>query len=212
MQAVDFTLREALYFWWSGGSLSGSSIHGVQILWVGRAGKVLQYIGALTILIDIIGPRKLVAIGISLRRIKLNALARREIDTSIKYVTDTFQLLFHSKNQMEAKRRSARESNYFIYDIITATALGISSAAMLSSDALRGVPLAVALTLFFYGIVSPFATALITILFGLASVIVGATILPLVVKFFTSPTGEQYAKAIGLSIGTLGFLLDLSTS
>lgn len=212
MQAMDFTLHEALNFWWSGGSLSDSFIHGIRTLWIGRVGKLLQYIGALTILIDIIGPQKLVAIGISLRRIKLDSLARREICASVKYVADTLQVLFHPKNQIEPARKSARTSKYFIYDIIAATSLGIFSAVALSNNALEGVLLALALTLFFFGVVSPFITALIAISFGFFSVIVGATVLPFLAKVFTSPTGERYAKAIGLSIGTLGFILDLSTS
>lgn len=53
--------------WANGTSVLHMELWGVDVLWWGRIGKVLQFVGALTVILDIIGPERLLGFGESLR-------------------------------------------------------------------------------------------------------------------------------------------------
>jgi hypothetical protein len=63
----DISLIEAWRLWWSGDSIVNFHLFGIPILWLGRAGKFLEFIGAATVVADIIGPERLRAFGAKLR-------------------------------------------------------------------------------------------------------------------------------------------------
>ncbi|MDF5752937.1 hypothetical protein [Spongiactinospora sp. TRM90649] len=51
---------EAWGIWWEGKSTLGHDLFGVMsMVWVGRIGKVLSFVGGLTILLDIVGAERL---------------------------------------------------------------------------------------------------------------------------------------------------------
>lgn len=60
---VDLTLIEAWNLWWSGKQLVDHSIHGAPVLWLSRAGKMLAFLAGATIVLDAIGPERLVKWG-----------------------------------------------------------------------------------------------------------------------------------------------------
>ncbi|MFC7327213.1 hypothetical protein [Marinactinospora rubrisoli] len=60
---MDLTISEALILWWSGQQISGHSLHGVPVLWLGRAGKLAAFLAGTTIVLDLIGPQRLVEWG-----------------------------------------------------------------------------------------------------------------------------------------------------
>ncbi|MFI7610669.1 hypothetical protein ACIBP6_05445 [Nonomuraea terrae] len=53
---VDVGYFEAWQIWFSGKSLSGLSLHGMPMIWVGRLGKIVAFVGGLTVILDIVGP------------------------------------------------------------------------------------------------------------------------------------------------------------
>jgi hypothetical protein len=57
------SLWEALQAWFSGESLEGRQIWAVSTIWLTRAGKILQFLGGLAVILDIIGPERLREIG-----------------------------------------------------------------------------------------------------------------------------------------------------
>jgi len=63
----DISLIDAWRLWWSGASLLNFSLFGIPVLWLGRGGKVIEFIGAATIVADIVGPEKLRAFAARLR-------------------------------------------------------------------------------------------------------------------------------------------------
>lgn len=56
---TNLGLLDAWNLWLDGQSTIGHTLYGIPIIWVGRAGKVLAFISAFTILIDILGPERI---------------------------------------------------------------------------------------------------------------------------------------------------------
>ncbi|MEU8356490.1 hypothetical protein AB0C27_10820 [Nonomuraea sp. NPDC048882] len=55
--------------WWSGSSLTGSQLWGLQLTYWARIGKLLQFMAGLTVILDLIGPEPLRAFGKRLLRV-----------------------------------------------------------------------------------------------------------------------------------------------
>ncbi|SJZ94475.1 hypothetical protein SAMN02745673_01973 [Marinactinospora thermotolerans DSM 45154] len=64
---MDLPLVEAWELWWSGRQLTDHSLHGVSVIWLGRIGKLLSFVAGCTIILDLIGPERLVAWGDRMR-------------------------------------------------------------------------------------------------------------------------------------------------
>ncbi|WP_096595782.1 hypothetical protein [Calothrix sp. NIES-2098] len=64
----EISYLEAWQLWFSGQQTSSYLLWGMQILWWGRIGKVIQLISALTILAEIIGAERIRKFGKSLRK------------------------------------------------------------------------------------------------------------------------------------------------
>ncbi|MCK9870324.1 hypothetical protein UIS43_10930 [Nocardiopsis sp. LDBS0036] len=58
---MDITLAEAWTLWWSGQQLTDHTIHGLSVLWLARLGKLLAFLAGTTIVLDVIGPERLIA-------------------------------------------------------------------------------------------------------------------------------------------------------
>lgn len=62
----EISIFDAWTSWLSGHLSPNATIWGVSIFWWGRIGKIMQVIGAITIIADIIGPEKIRKFGSSL--------------------------------------------------------------------------------------------------------------------------------------------------
>ncbi|MFI6712853.1 hypothetical protein ACIBF7_40895 [Nonomuraea sp. NPDC050478] len=58
---VDLSLPDAWNLWLSGRSISDMTLWGIPTIWWGRGGKVLSFLAAATVILDIIGPETLKA-------------------------------------------------------------------------------------------------------------------------------------------------------
>ena len=63
----DVGLIEAWKLWFSGDLPTNTILWGINILWWERIGKLMQLLGAATIIADIIGPEKIRRFGTSLQ-------------------------------------------------------------------------------------------------------------------------------------------------
>jgi hypothetical protein len=66
---THLTLFETWHNWRSGHLDPELVLWGIRLLWWARVGKILQIIGAVTVLVDIIGPRKLRRMGKRLKEL-----------------------------------------------------------------------------------------------------------------------------------------------
>jgi hypothetical protein len=56
-------LGDVLSIWFSGRQTSGSTLWGLSMVWCGRIGKLMQFVAGFVVVLDLIGPNRLRAIG-----------------------------------------------------------------------------------------------------------------------------------------------------
>ncbi|MER6509422.1 hypothetical protein ABT158_21550 [Nonomuraea sp. NPDC001636] len=56
---IDVSLYDAWQLWLSGKSAAGTKLWGVPMIWWGRGGKIVSFIAAATVLLDVVGPERL---------------------------------------------------------------------------------------------------------------------------------------------------------
>jgi|SRR6266853_2395283 len=64
----DLSIYDAWRLWWNGVPLQDYTLWGHKMLWYARGGKFLEFLGALTIVIDIVGPARIRKTGENLRQ------------------------------------------------------------------------------------------------------------------------------------------------
>ncbi len=65
---IDLNIFGAIHTWALGQKLDGMCVHGINVVWLSRAAKLLAFFSAGTLLIDIVGPRRAVAWAVVIRR------------------------------------------------------------------------------------------------------------------------------------------------
>jgi hypothetical protein len=212
MSTQDLTLIGAWHTWWTVGSLSTMSIHGVPVTWIGRFGKLLQYIGALTVVLDIIGAVKLSHIAVSLKSINFGGIARRDALDAVRFAGHSLLGFLHSGKESPHHQAAARNSRYFWTDIAIALVLGSALAVVFAQGFIDGIVLFLLFTLFSYALLSPIVTAVFIALLALSGYVASVLFVSPIAALLSRPAADRYAKAVGLAVGTVGFVLDLIAS
>lgn len=196
-------LFDAWRLWWEGHSVLDLELWGLEITWWGRIGKVLQFVGALTVVLDIIGPERLLAFGDSLR----------------------------TASPFRGVVGRARERWQPLWEWARAARAGTPSVDLTSSETRRGiVQLAVRGGLLVLGLVIGLVFAswgwllVLAVLVGglafiaLAAVVslVGQAVFTVVIKPFATviarPNIDAWAKSAGIVLLMAGFHFDLLAS
>ncbi|ETK31651.1 hypothetical protein [Microbispora sp. ATCC PTA-5024] len=60
---TNLGLLDAWSLWLDGQSTIGHTLYGIPMIWVGRAGKILAFISAFAVLVDIVGPDRISRYG-----------------------------------------------------------------------------------------------------------------------------------------------------
>ena len=212
MHPQDFTFFNAWIAWWTTGPISGSCLYGIPVLWLGRIGKLLQYFGALTVLLDIIGPARVSQFGASLRQLDLGTVTRRDALDASKFVAHIFMAQFHPGQEATRHQELAKQSKYAIVDATVACVLGTACSALFSGSIFEGLVLFLVFSLFFYALVSPIITALIAGAIGMTGFALDFLLITPLSKLLASPAADRYAKGLGLGVATIGFFMDLLAS
>ncbi|MFL9499603.1 hypothetical protein ACJMQP_06030 [Rhodopseudomonas palustris] len=109
---------EAINIWFSGGKLDGYCIYGVNTSWIGRLGKVIGFISALTILIDIVGERRIEVGLIDLQK-KLLAVASQYFDA-----LQIVDIAFDQRPDMDTPETRTAEKFIAVVTILLMVLLG----------------------------------------------------------------------------------------
>lgn len=86
-------LLEAWHTWSAGQPTGDLLLWKLPILWWGRIGKLAQFAGALTVILDLVGPERLRAWGRSLHRRSSQPLAQR-VPGALRTIRDVFAVMF----------------------------------------------------------------------------------------------------------------------
>jgi hypothetical protein len=106
---LDVGLDDAWRHWLSGDSLEQARLWGINILWWGRIGRLLEFAAALTIIAEIIGPERLRAFGRSLRT---RVTARRALGlawaTLLWAWVWIYEQVIHDEDVTETRERAGK--------------------------------------------------------------------------------------------------------
>ena len=106
---MNVSLLEAWRLWLSGEPLAGMDLWGLSITWWGRIGKILEFVAAYGVIVEIAGPTRLRKYGESLR----DLVPRRTIDATLQstraWAWANLRFLF-SRPGSEKEKRALQES------------------------------------------------------------------------------------------------------
>ena len=120
----------AWHLWVSGKSLTGLKLWGIDIIWWGRIGKILEFLAAYGVIVEIAGPKRLRRYGESLRHLVPGSTIIRVFNSTQLWARATVRFFF-SRSVSEAHRR-AREESYlsgpmFYLHVFSSLALAVVS-------------------------------------------------------------------------------------
>lgn len=128
----EISIFTAWKLWLTGDLPSDVMIWGVSIFWWGRIGKIMQFVGAITIVADIIGPERIRDFGASLH----TAITRMNL---FRFLEDCFEwyiiifryTLMKDYTDESPIKKSSRYTrldaiNYFICLLITILVIGLA--------------------------------------------------------------------------------------
>ncbi len=203
------SLWDAWREWAAGNDTLDLVLWGLEIRWWGRIGKMLQFAGALTVILDIVGPERLIAFGASLReaapfRGMVGRVRRRwqPLWDWVRGVAGGVTAGQRERTAAQADRLRRASLRYLLPRVVLfvvglAVALLFASwgwllvlAVLLGGAALLGLAALVSLagSAAYYGVIRPFAT-LISI-----------------------PAVDAWAKSVGIVLVAAGFHFDLLAS
>lgn len=92
---------EAWGRWWAGESLAGTVMWGQQMLFWGRMGKLVQFVGGLVAVLDIVGAERVEAWGRQLKERSVHTHRRTFLESRRQFSKTLWQLRLHEKKSAQ---------------------------------------------------------------------------------------------------------------
>lgn len=211
----EISIFEAWKLWLTDHLPSDVIIWGVNVFWWGRLGKMMQFVGAITIIADIIGPEKIRSFGASLHTAITRANLIRFLEDCFEWYTVIFRYTLMKDYTDEApSKKTARYTrldaiNYVICFLITV--LIIVLAKLYSTGWIVLIEAAIIFGCLLVSI-SPLITVFVIVfLIGFELVINFFFIKPLAWTL-EHPSFERFTKVISLLLLLIGFHFELLAS
>jgi hypothetical protein len=212
---MDVTLVQAWGDWAAGKPIAHAHLWGLNVLWWGRIGKLGELTAGLTIVADIVGPKRIRSFGHSLHH-------RFDARSAVRSLLTTFRWLAAMGKYAAAKRGSAEEEQALgraVDEFTAATFVNFAVGAVLSVGlvaVLRGwsVGLVQAVPLYFVVVVtvSPVVTALL--IFGVIALglVVDTLVFEPLAWVLDRDAVERWIKVTSVLLLVAGFHFDLLAS
>jgi uncharacterized membrane protein YdcZ (DUF606 family) len=191
-------------------------------LWWGRLGKIVEFLAALAVVADIIGPERLRRYGKSLHGAMNLHSIRSNIVLAFNLIKDSIlYILGNPKRQNKTALDRVLESPFANLDIGTAAILTVIALYLLISENLSfSSPLpwwawllmTPAIFLAVYGVVSPFVTSLVIILSMLLGLIIDTIFIEPLAWIMERESIDRLIKIVSIALLLIGFHFDLLAS
>jgi hypothetical protein len=109
---MSVSLFGAWHLWWSGKSLTGTTLWGLNIIWWGRIGKLLEFLAAYGVIVEIAGPERLRKYGESLTHLVPKDKIVRVFNSTRKWAWAMMRYAF-SKSGSEKEKLALAETSTF---------------------------------------------------------------------------------------------------
>ena len=217
MYLTALSLGEAWTLWFSNQLTSDATIWGVSLLWWGRLGKILQFVGGVTVVAEIIGPHRIRAFGQSLH----TRITRRTVGSFVRNGIEWYKL--HVKFFFVSKQGSTEEAELLakaetygassINTLLTLAFLIYTVVRIWGEFGLVVGTIFVAVSLIIYnGVVCPLITLLLIASGAIIGLLVDVILIEPIAWVLERPSLDRIAKLSGLIFFIVGFHFDLLTS
>ena len=211
----EVTLWEAWKLWLSGHQVHDSLLWGVNILWWGRIGKLIQLLAALTIIAEIIGPQRLRSFGNSMHATFTLKKANYYLRDAMQWIQFMlrFVLTTDSKKEKEALEASL-DFKANIVNLFTCLALILLGIYLvwpywpwwlILLSAVLGY-------LVFLVSLSPIVTVLVLFIFTLGGLVIDSLLIEPLAWMIERQDIDKWVKIGSLLLFLLGFHFDLLSS
>jgi hypothetical protein len=202
-EGIMWDLLHAWREWLAGHDITHLRVFGIEVRWWGRLGKMLEFLGGLTVVIDLLGRERMEGFHTTLRRRRARLLARLRgnptADGEIPVKT--------------VDRKTAHETGLRVAFIVGTVAMGLFI-AVAEHYAHQGDPMPIPVLLL---VIATAAPSLGGFVLGWAGYLLGLLLLEAFVvttlgQLKTREGLESRLKLIGLAIFIAGFSMDLLSS
>ena len=207
---MSVTLLQAWTGWFNGQLGPDHLLWGVEILWWGRVGKVAQFVGALTVIVEIVGADRLRTFGNSLHGAVSGELLRQTLTGALALARDMFTFIVSSGEKEKAALNKALESPFLWLSAVLTIPVGLL-AAYLSDDSawwerlLWGFACGAASFTF----VTPFLAAFLIAFLSAIAMAFDVLVVEPVAWCLERPALDRLTKLVGALLLVAGFHFDL---
>lgn len=212
----EISIVEAWTRWLSGELSPHVTIWGVSIFWWGRLGKIMQFVGAITIVADIIGPEKIRRFGALLQGTVTSVILIQFLKDCFSWYTVMFRqtLMKDYIDEPLIVKKSFRPSKLDILNYFVSFLLTIAIIFSIKLQYTGWIFLMAAVIIFSCLLVSiaPIITVLTIItLIGIGLILNSVFIKPLAWTL-EHPSLDRFTKIISLLFLLIGFHFELLSS
>ncbi|MPZ47159.1 MAG: hypothetical protein GEV05_28115 [Betaproteobacteria bacterium] len=211
---AELTLCQAWANWWDSVPIISSTLWGIQILWLGRIGKVIQFAGAALIVVEIIGVSNINKAGNQLAGMLSSPAITSPGRTAAGRAMRHWQLLLGRARPTPAELREVPAREVFTSPryVLELALLFIAGYWVWTSLSLLATKvLAVAAVAIVWAFVAPFLS-LIVIFFLAALPLLALLLLKTLAWMMSRPRLDWATKVLALLLVVVGFHFDLLAS
>ncbi|HEY9621732.1 MAG TPA: hypothetical protein V6C78_15330 [Crinalium sp.] len=212
----EISIFDAWAAWMSGHLSAHSTIWGVSIFWWGRIGKIMQVVGAGTIIADIIGPEKIRSFGASLQGAISPTVLTEFLKDCFEWYAVVFRHTFMKDYEDEPAVVKKRQSHLAI-ELLNYLVCFLLTAVVIVSLKLQptGWNFLVEAMIIFGCLlvsVSPLVTVLVMVAFTVFGLTVDAVFIKSLAWVLEHPALDQLTKIASLLLLLVGFHFELLAS
>lgn len=211
----EVSIVKAWALWLSGNLPPNAMLWGISILWWGRFGKVMQFVGAITIIADIIGPERIRGFGASLQSTITSIVLMQYLKDCFEWYVVIFrQTLMKEYNDETPSTESSGSRQLDILNYLISFILTIFVVLLINPQQAGWIVLIEAAIIFACLLVS--ISPIITVLAILVLILFGLLLNSIFVKplawTLENPSLDRFTKIASLFLLLIGFHFELLAS
>jgi hypothetical protein len=212
----EISIFDAWTLWFAGHLSPNLTLWGVTITWWGRIGKIMQVIGATTIVADIIGPEKIRRFGSSLNGAITSTVLTRFLKDCFEWYAVIFRytLMKDYVDEPVVDKKEPNQSKLDIFNYVVCFLLTSLVVLSIQMPEFGWVFLIEVVIIFFCLLVSisPIITVLVIIMFALGGLTINFVFIKSLAWILEHPSLDQITKLTSLFLLLVGFHFELLAS
>lgn len=213
---IEMTLAQAWGYWLCGQQLAHATLWGFPILWLGRAGKIAQFVGAAMVLAEIIGPARIQAFGESLLALASFEKVRSSLRAVIAWLRNLYYNRHPSPDDLRERKVTwqeiKREPLLFVATAVSLSSVVVAWVYSPLSAWWANLMLSILLLYLLQLFVAPFVAAAISVATLGVIGLVGLLVVKPIASLLALKALDIWIKVFAFLCLVLGFHFDLLSS